>query len=260
MRSISLAALAVLAAALGRAQCNESSIKPPVTKADVQVAKRARQILDSPKKWNRADTRICPASAKTFSLYCALEKATDEVSGNFEHRGAAMQEARFVIDDVVPQAKDYEHRLMGYNNDPTTSFADIQKILSLLEARIQKRLEEPQAPPCGTLGSADLQILKRVREILNSPQKWNRASTQTCPADAQTFGLYCAFEKASKEVNRSFDGSGKAIDAVRALIDHNKYPARLVDYNNDPAITFSDIQKLLQNVEDQLVKQRADAK
>ena len=55
---------------------------------------RARQILNSQSKWNRADTRVCPADAKTFSLYCALENATDEVSGKFEHRGAAMQEAR----------------------------------------------------------------------------------------------------------------------------------------------------------------------
>jgi hypothetical protein len=28
------------------------------------------------------------------SLYCALEKATSEVTGHFAHRGAAMQEAR----------------------------------------------------------------------------------------------------------------------------------------------------------------------
>ena len=52
-------------------------------------------VLNSPSKWNRADTRDCPANAKTFSLYCALETATNEVSGKFEHRGAAMQEARF---------------------------------------------------------------------------------------------------------------------------------------------------------------------
>jgi hypothetical protein len=55
---------------------------------------RARQILNFQSRWNRADMRVCPANAKTFRLYCALERATDEVSGNFEHRGAAMQEAR----------------------------------------------------------------------------------------------------------------------------------------------------------------------
>jgi hypothetical protein len=125
---------------------DDSEVRPPVTKADLQIVQRARQILNSPAKWNRADTRVCAPTAKTFSLYCALEKATDEVSGNFKHRGAAMQEARFVIDDIAPNAKSYPHRLMGYNNDPTTTFADIQKVFRLLNERIAKRLSE-QSPP-----------------------------------------------------------------------------------------------------------------
>src|ERR1051325_9994081 len=78
---------------------NDSQVRPPVTKADVEIVRRARQILNSAAKWNREDNRICPADVKKFSLYCALEKATAEISGSFEHRGAAMQEARFVIDD-----------------------------------------------------------------------------------------------------------------------------------------------------------------
>jgi hypothetical protein len=114
--------------------------RPPATKADVKIVQRAREILSSPSKWNRADTRVCPPEARTFSLYCAVEKATDEVSGNFEHRGAAMQEVRFVIDEIAPYRKNYEHRLMDYNNDPTTTFADIQKVLRLSEKRIAQRL------------------------------------------------------------------------------------------------------------------------
>jgi hypothetical protein len=35
----------------------------------------------------------------------ASEKATDELSGSFEHRGAAMQEARFVIDENARNRK-----------------------------------------------------------------------------------------------------------------------------------------------------------
>jgi hypothetical protein len=284
-RWIRLAALAIFAALLaapqGRAQsatpaqvpdpCDESNVRPPVTEADVQIAKRAQQLLDSPTKWNRADNRDCPAGANTLSLYCALEKATDEVGGNFEHRGAAMQEARFVIEDVSPRAKDYDHRLMGYNNDPSTTFADLQNVLRLLESRIAKRLKE-QTPAsraaaisamaaCGPppMTSAEIRIVKRVREILGSPSKWNRASSQECPSNATTFGLYCAFAKATTEIKGSFDGGGVAIDEVRTLIDHKKYPARLVDYNNDPAVTFADMQKLLQAVEDKLSKQLADA-
>jgi hypothetical protein len=113
-----------------------------VTQADVRIAQRAQEILDSPVKWNRADNRVCPKAARTFSLYCALEKATDEVSGRFEHRGAAMQEARFVIEEVVPDWRKYSHRLMDYNNDPRTTFEDIQRVFRLLEERISKRLSD----------------------------------------------------------------------------------------------------------------------
>ncbi|HEX8763788.1 MAG TPA: hypothetical protein VF740_01450, partial [Candidatus Acidoferrum sp.] len=119
-----------------------SEAGPPVTKADRQILEHAQKILDSPARWDRADTRKCPTEAKTFSSYCALEKAAYELTGKFEHRGAAMQEARFVIEEVVPDGQKYNHRLMGYNNDPNTAFADIQKVLRLLHERINKRLLE----------------------------------------------------------------------------------------------------------------------
>jgi len=138
---ISLGTLLV-AATLQAQTPDDSNARPPVTKDDVRIVQRARQILSSPEKWNRADNRVCPVEAKTFSLYCALEKATNEVSGSFEHRGAAMQEARFVIEDVAPDWKKYNHRLMDYNNDPKTTFADIQKVFALLEGRIAKRLKD----------------------------------------------------------------------------------------------------------------------
>jgi hypothetical protein len=116
-------------------------VRPPVSKTDIAIVKRAQEILNSPAVWNRNDNRVCPKAAKTFSLYCALKKATDELTANFEHRGAAMQEARFVIEDVAPGRK-YEHRLMGYNNDKRTTFGDIQKVLELLGEDIVKRLAQ----------------------------------------------------------------------------------------------------------------------
>jgi hypothetical protein len=140
---LSFAATFILAFGVKAQRPADDLVRPPVTKGDIEIVKRAREILNSPAKWNRADTRNCPASEKTFSLYCALEKATEEVSKHFEHRGAAMQEARFVIDDIAPN-RNYEHRLMGYNNDPTTTFADIQKVFSLLEARTAERLRTEQ--------------------------------------------------------------------------------------------------------------------
>jgi len=126
--------------AQGTASQSDSNVRPPISKADLQIVKRAREILDSPSKWNRADNRECPPDAKTFSLYCALQMATVEVGGKAEHRGAALQEARFVIDEIAIDRK-YEHRLMNYNNDTTTTFADIQEVLRITESLITLRLK-----------------------------------------------------------------------------------------------------------------------
>lgn len=119
---------------------NDSNVRPPVTKADLQIAKRALEILDSESKWNRDDNRICAPKAKTVSLYCALQMATLEVIGKTEHRGASLQETRFVVDEIAGD-RNYEHRLMNYNNDPTTTFVDIQEVLRITESLITLRLK-----------------------------------------------------------------------------------------------------------------------
>jgi hypothetical protein len=128
-------------------QADDSQARPPVSEADIRIVQRAKAILNSEAKWNRADTRVCPKDAATFSLYCALEIATQEVSNHFEHRGAAMQEARFVIDEDLAKGNHYEHRLKDYNNDPKTTFADVQRFFQLLEDRIRKRLAQQASSP-----------------------------------------------------------------------------------------------------------------
>jgi hypothetical protein len=74
-----------------------------------------------------------------------LEKATQDVTADFAHRGAAMQEARFVIDDDLAPRNKYKHRLMNYNNDPKTTFVDVQRFFDLLQARIERRLNAQKA-------------------------------------------------------------------------------------------------------------------
>jgi uncharacterized protein (TIGR03435 family) len=131
--------------------------RPVLTADDLRIVRRARGILASEAIWNRADTRECPADLKTFSLYCALEKATQDVSGTFEHRGIVMEEARAAIDEITHQ-KDYEHRLMGYNNEPTTTFADIQKVLAATEERIARKLKAAQAQEAPQFEAASLKL------------------------------------------------------------------------------------------------------
>jgi hypothetical protein len=123
-----------------------SDVNPPVTRADLRIVLKAREILNSPDKWNRADNRQCPPAETTYSLYCALEKATIEVSGKFAHRGAVMQQARFAIDGVLAKGNHYQHRLMNYNNDPKTTFADVQKFFAILEDRVSKKLAAQTSP------------------------------------------------------------------------------------------------------------------
>jgi hypothetical protein len=242
------------------AQAGDSDARPPVSKADIDIVKRAAEILNSPEKWNRADNRVCAPNATTFSLYCAIERATDEISKNFQHRGAAMQEARFVIEEIAPDANHYNHRLMDFNNDPHTTFIDIRGVFWLLEKHIAMRLANPRsASPSSasssTVTKADLQVVRRVRQLLDSPTKWNHSDGE-CRADAKAFSLICAFEKAEKDVTGTSD-DGAAIREARAMISEldpgrSKYKARLVDYNADPTVTHTDLQTFLSQLEGRL--------
>ncbi len=124
----------------------DSEVRPLVTPADLLIVKRARALLDSPSSWNRADNRKCPDGARTFSIYCALAVATIEIGRKFEHRGAALQQMRFVIDEITA-TRDYDHRLMDYNNDPRTSFADVQEVFRITESLLALRLNGGESKP-----------------------------------------------------------------------------------------------------------------
>jgi len=96
---------------------------------DREIVKRAAAILSSEAVWNRADTRECSPSDKTWSIYCAMEKATIEVTGGFHHRRPALQVVRKIVEERSAN-KPYKHRLMDYNNDPATQFADVQTLFA----------------------------------------------------------------------------------------------------------------------------------
>ena len=242
---------------------DDSNARPPVTASDLQIVKRAREILDSPAKWNRADNRECPPGMKTFSLYCAFEMATVEVSGKAEHRGAALQEARFVIDEITVN-RNYEHRLMNYNNDPRTTFADIQQVFDIVERLIALRLKTDASgtsPVRPSVTKADIEIARRARQLIDSPAKWDRNPAQECAPAAKTFSLYCALATAITEINGAYDDGEATIREARRLVAESpnarNYKARLIDFNNDPTTTWADVQKLLQAVEERLLKQLA---
>jgi len=116
----------------------------PVNDNDLKILRRASAILNRSSKWNRNDDRDCPKEVRTFSLFCALHKASVEVNGEFDHRLGALEEVRRTV-EAFSQGKSYEHRLMGYNNDHSTKFSDIKKVLRTTEQRVQSQLREAKA-------------------------------------------------------------------------------------------------------------------
>ena len=113
----------------------------PVTEDDLRILVRANEILSSPAVWNRHDTRDCHDIDKTWSLFCALEKASREVLKEYRHREVALQEVRFAIEDVT-DGRQFEHRLRDYNNLADTQLADVKRVLTIATHRVRVRLEE----------------------------------------------------------------------------------------------------------------------
>lgn len=102
----------------------------PPNRLDLKIIARAKEILSSDAVWNRKDNRKCPPNATTYSIYCAAEKAVEEITGGtgqIDHRRPAMEVIRGVVDDRAAN-RNYQHRLMDYNNDPSTTIADVRSI------------------------------------------------------------------------------------------------------------------------------------
>jgi hypothetical protein len=101
----------------------------PPNDVDRQIIQRAAAFITSDAVWNRADNRKCPAGATTWSIYCAEEQATIEVTGGFHHRRPALELVRVIVEERS-KAKNYNHRLMDYNNDPATTLADVKSLFA----------------------------------------------------------------------------------------------------------------------------------
>jgi len=96
---------------------------------DRQIVQRAAAILSSESVWNRADTRKCNLTDTKWSIYCAVERATIEVTGGFHHRRPALELVRQIVDERSA-GRNYNHRLMDYNNDPSTRLEDVQSLFA----------------------------------------------------------------------------------------------------------------------------------
>ena len=119
-----------------------------VTTDDLRILEKADALLKDESSWNRNDDRACDddRAAGKFSLFCALATACTEVLGEYDHRRAALQEVRGVVEEVAPQ-RSFEHRLMDFNNLPETRFDDVKRVLRTSAQRVAARLK--RRPPAG---------------------------------------------------------------------------------------------------------------
>jgi hypothetical protein len=116
----------------------DTSREIPPSDLDLQIVQRAAAILSSDSVWNRADTRVCPATATTWSIYCAMQRATIEVTGAFHHRRPALEVVRLIVEKRAA-GRPYHHRLMDYNNDPSTHLDDVRSLFAEALAQMNSR-------------------------------------------------------------------------------------------------------------------------
>lgn len=200
-----------------------------------------------------------------------------------------MYEARQLIGTLT--TKNYKARLIDYNNDPDTSFADLQKFFQRLEERVAAngaadlakstddveieiyeggagvtRTYEGWFPITGFSVNAtamhfqfngkhevppnrvDKEILEHASRVITSDTVWNRADDRECRADATTWSIYCAVERAMIEVTGGFNHRRPAGQLVRQIVDersaNRNYSHRMMDYNNDPRTVMADVRSL----------------
>ena len=115
----------------------------PADVEDLQILRRAVELLSDPSAWNPQDDRVCVDDERNArrSLFCALHQASLDVRGEYDHRRVALQEVRFAIEDATG-GREFEHRLRDYNNLPGTGLAEITQVLQVAIARVETRVGE----------------------------------------------------------------------------------------------------------------------
>jgi hypothetical protein len=115
---------------------------------DLKIIQRADAILTDSTRWNKKDDRECQDDISTgyYSLYCALYKASIEIAGEYIHRRAALQIVRFTL-EKYDNGRVKDHRLMDWNNHPSTTFAELKKVLRESLQIVQKQLGNSEKTP-----------------------------------------------------------------------------------------------------------------
>jgi hypothetical protein len=108
----------------------------PRNEHDVPILERTLALLEDEAAWSKEDDRSCDPAAVRLSLYCALQEASVEITGEFHHRAAALQAVRHAIDAVRP-GNGYAHRLQDFNNAPDVTLETVHTVLHSAIAELQ---------------------------------------------------------------------------------------------------------------------------
>jgi hypothetical protein len=114
----------------------------PVTDVDLRIIRKAKDLLREEKFWHKNDDRDCEDDKENqrYSLFCALQSASIEEEGAYNHRNAIMQKIRHTIVDIYP-TKEWEHRLRDFNNMPETDYKVLMDLLNRVESQVITELE-----------------------------------------------------------------------------------------------------------------------
>jgi hypothetical protein len=123
-------------------QFRVADTEPEPTDLDLRIVERAAEILASEAVWDRADDRTCAPDDKTWSLYCALHRASLELTGGFHHRRPCFQIVRQLLYERVAEerkkGRKYPHIMMDYNNDPAVRLSDVLSVFAEAAGRMKR--------------------------------------------------------------------------------------------------------------------------
>lgn len=112
---------------------------------DLKIIQRADFILQDSLVWNKNDDRECEDDIEngSYSLFCALFKASMDITGEYEHRRAGMQQVRFTL-EKYEDGRVTAHRLMDWNNHPKTTFREVKIVLEEAIEEVKSQLKPVQ--------------------------------------------------------------------------------------------------------------------
>lgn len=183
----------------------------PPSDLDLEILKRAAAIISSDAVWNRADDRRCSPDARTWSIYCAVARATAEVTGGFHHRRPAMELVREIIDERT-KGRDYHHRMMDYNNDPATTLADVRSLFAQATARAQRASSQSADHENG---DGDKRIWGIIPNYRTSPTLENYR--RLTPAEKWKLTEDDAFDRGTFMLGAAFAGEAQLRNATPAF-------------------------------------------